>query len=113
MSGLRTLHFAARDPYAGSVNLLGKTWYLSRKPIKVTGPEPLLEPIVVALFVEQDARIHFQKLPAGLFWEMYREVIPDGVGFGLELARTGALQGLRKRGAMAQEVMEFLLSQVK
>jgi len=113
MSGLRTLHFAARDPYAGSVNLLGKTWYLSRKPIKVTGPEPLLEPIVVALFVEQDARIHFQKLPAGLFWEMYREAIPNGVEFGLELARKGILQDLRKRGTSTKEMIDSLLYQVK
>ena len=113
MSGLRTLHYAARDPFAGSVNMLGTTWYLSRKPIKVSGPDTRLEAIVVALFVEQDSHFHNGKFPAGLFWEMYREVIPDGVGFGLELARTGALQGLRKRGAMAQEVMEFLLSQVK
>jgi tRNA(adenine34) deaminase len=41
MSGLRTLHFASRDPFAGSTNLLGTTWYLSHKPIKVSGPVPV------------------------------------------------------------------------
>jgi tRNA(adenine34) deaminase len=113
MSGLRTLYYAARDPYAGSVNLLGKTWYLSRKTIKVSGPDLLLEPIVVALFVEQDARIHSQELPAGIFWEMYREAIPSGVEFGLELARKGNFQDLRKRGASTKEMIDFLLYQVK
>ena len=34
MSGIRTLHYASREPYSGSTNLLGTTWYLSRKPIK-------------------------------------------------------------------------------
>ncbi len=113
MSGLRTLHYAARDPFAGSANILGATWYLSRKPIKVSGPEARLEAIVVALFAEQDTHFHNGKFPAGLFWEMYREKIPGGVELGLELARTGALQAFRNRGAVAQEVMEFLLSQVK
>jgi tRNA(adenine34) deaminase len=113
MSGLRTLHFASRDPYAGSVNLLGKTWYLSRKPIKVTGPDPLLEPIVVALFVEQDVRIHSQELSTELFWEIYRGAIPNGVEFGLDLARKGTLQDLRKRGASTKEMIDSLLYQVK
>ena len=55
MSGLRTLHFASRDPYAGSVDLLGKTWYLSKKPIKVFGPaNPALEIIIMAMAVEQE-----------------------------------------------------------
>ncbi len=113
MSGVRTLHFAARDPYAGSTNMLGTTWYMSRKPIKISGPDTRLETIVVALFAEQDSHFHNNQFPAGVFWEMYREAIPGGIELGLELARTGVLQGLRKQGATAQEVMEFLLSQVK
>ena len=38
MSGLRQLHFAARDAYAGSADMLGATPYLSRKPIRVFSP---------------------------------------------------------------------------
>ncbi|MBI4732759.1 MAG: nucleoside deaminase [Chloroflexi bacterium] len=113
MSGLRTLHYAARDPYAGSTNMLGTTWYLRRKPIMVFGPDPRLETIVVALFAEQDAHFHNEKFLVEPFWKMYREAIPGGVELGLDLARRGALQVFRNRGAVAQEVMEFLLSQVK
>ncbi len=113
MSGVRTLHFAARDPFAGSINMLGTTWYLSRKPIKVSGPDPQLESIVVALFAEQDAHFHNGKFPEGLFWDMYREAIPHGVELGLNLARMGILLDLRERDSTAREVMEFLLSQVK
>ena len=39
MSGLRELHYASRDPYAGSVNLLGTPPYLPRKPIQIVDPE--------------------------------------------------------------------------
>jgi tRNA(adenine34) deaminase len=113
MSGVRTLHFAARDPYAGSANLLGTTWYLSRKPIRVSGPVSLLEPVVMALFAEQEARFHNQVLPAGLFWDMCREAIPNGVELGLQLARTGMLLEFKKQGTPAKEVLETLLSQVK
>ena len=34
MSGVRTVEYAGPDPYAGSTNLLGKTWYLARKPVR-------------------------------------------------------------------------------
>jgi tRNA(adenine34) deaminase len=111
MSGLRTLYFAARDPFSGSTNLLGTTWYLSRKPIKTSGPDPRLESIVVALFAEQEAHFHNGKFPEGLFWEMHKQVVPVGVELGLELARKKVLAGLRERGATAREVMGLLLSQ--
>lgn len=113
MSGLRTLAYAARDPFAGSVNMLGTTWYLSRKPIQVSGPDPRLESLITALYAEQDVRIYGGKLPEGLFWKMYGEAIPDGVQLGLELARAGTLLDLRQRGAPAREVFEILSSQVK
>jgi len=34
MSGVRSLEYAGADPYAGSTNLLRKTWYLARKPVR-------------------------------------------------------------------------------
>jgi hypothetical protein len=86
---------------------------LSLKPVKVFGPDAQLEPIVVALFAEQDALFHNGKFPAGLFWDMYREAIPHGVELGLKLAQTGILRELRKRNVIAREVMDFMLSQVK
>ncbi len=113
MSGVRTLHFAARDPWAGSVNLLNTTWYLGLKPIRIFGPDDLLEFVVMGLFVEQDYFIHGGALPDGNFYRRYRETFPAVVEFGVSLARTGVLQGLRKRGANTREVMENLLSQVK
>lgn len=113
MSGVRTLHYAARDPYAGSVNLLGTTWYLGHKPIRVFGPDRLLELVVTGLFIEQDYFIHGGTLPEGNFYRRYWEVYPSVVEFGVALARSGAVRDLRKRGASAEEMLETLASQVK
>ncbi len=54
MSDLQTLRFAARDAFAGSINLLGKTPYLSRKARQCLGPEPVLESFSVFLNVWHD-----------------------------------------------------------
>jgi tRNA(adenine34) deaminase len=109
MSGLRTLHYAARDPYAGSVNLLGATWYLSRKTIRVFGPDPELEPVIVALFFEQDLRVHDGKIPEGLFWKMYAEAIPEGIGLGQRLYDQGELKEMRLSGLPACDVYNRIL----
>ncbi len=109
MSGIRTLHFASRDPYAGSTNLLGTTWYLSRKQIKVTGPHPQLEPLLVALFAEQDLHFHNWRFPSGIFWEMYAQAIPEGIALAQALARSRTLVAMRNSGSLAQEVFDRLL----
>ena len=108
MSGLRTLFYAARDPYAGSTNLLGTTWYLSRKPIKVSGPDMRMETFVVALFAEQDAHFHNEKFPAGIFWEMYRKVLPEALDLGLRLFEQGELGSMRENGMAACDVFDRL-----
>lgn len=104
MSGVRTLCYAAHDPWAGSVNLLGTTWYLSRKPINVVGPDARLERLVMGLFVEQDCQIHAGTLPEGDFYQKMRNVLPEAVQFGLRLWQGGYLQKSR-REAVSAEVM--------
>jgi tRNA(adenine34) deaminase len=108
MSGVRTLHFAARDPYAGSINMLGTTWYLSRKPIKVYGPDPALESTIMSLFVEQELGFHAGKFLEGLFWEMYEMTIPEGISLGRRLYEQGELKTMRKSGMAARDVYDRL-----
>lgn len=109
MSGLRSLHYAARDPYAGSTNMLGTTWYMSRKPIKVFGPHPALEPVMTAMFVEQELNFHGGKLPESLFWEMYQKALPGGFALGQSLYDQGSLKTMRKSKVDASEVFERLV----
>lgn len=113
MSGVRTLHYAARDPWAGSVNMLGTTPYLSRKPIKVYGPDSLLELLITGLFIEQDWIANGGRLLDTDFYRHFRETIPAVLDFGIALAQAGGLPELRKQGAPAEEVFESLSSRVK
>lgn len=109
MSGLRTLHYASRDPYAGSANMLGTTWYLSRKPIKVSGPHPALEPVMTALFVEQELNFHGGNLPDSIFWKMYQKALPGGYAMGQSMYDQGSLRTMRKSKTDASEVYNQLV----
>jgi len=113
MSGVRTLHFAARDPFAGSLNMLGTTWYLTRKSINSSDPDLALESILVSLFVEQELGFHEGKFPEGLFWEMYAKAIPGGISLGQRLYEQGELKTMRKSGLLAREVYDRLTTLVK
>jgi tRNA(adenine34) deaminase len=113
MSGLRTLHYAARDPWAGSINLLGSTWYLARKPIQVFGPHELLEMLIKGLFVEQDCTFHSGNLPEGEYYRRIRAVLPSAVEFGIKLWQSGEVKELRREGVSAEEIFNRLASRVK
>lgn len=108
MSGVRNLHYAARDPFAGSVNLLGSTWYLSRKPIKTYGPDALLEMIITGIFVEQDCQAHAGSLPEGIFYQKMRNVLPEAVQFGVRLWQGGEMQQARREAVTAGELFNRL-----
>ena len=107
MSSVRTLHFAAREPYAGSTNLLGTTPYLSRKPIKVFGPaDPVLEALVTALAVEFELGDGIS--PTSVVLQSWRESLPSGVALGERLHQNGELRRLRAEGWAAAQVVEEL-----
>lgn len=102
MSGVRSLHYAARDPYAGSVDLLGTTPYLSRKPVRAAGPQaPALEDLITALSVEH--MLHRERRawadnPVRAAW---MAVFPQAVRLGEALYRAGLLRCLRQERASA------------
>jgi len=109
MSGLRTLHYASREPWAGSVNLLGTTWYLSRKPIKVSGPpDPLLELLVMALFVEKDYQQRREHILSGAFYERWTQVVPGCLEAGRILYQKGVVTSLRNRSAACEEMVKVV-----
>ena len=107
MSGLRELRYASRDPFGGSVNLLGTTPYLSRKPIRVFGPERAdLETILGALhteFVLRDSGERYRHVV-----DAWAAVVPEGVRLGEQVFRDGLLGRLREAGVRAAEVVEQL-----
>jgi len=113
MSGFRALHFASRDPYAGSIDLLGKTPYLSRKPIRVFEPFDLgLEIVLMALYIEYELVVGQNQIQKTDLYPIWQQVAPHGVDFGENLARSGELRKQRQRLSAAQ-AFDWLLEKIK
>ncbi len=112
MSGIRTLHYGSREPYSGSVNLLGTTWYLSRKPIKVFPPENrLLELIIMAMFVEQDLQNHKGELPPNteILYQRWMDVVPECVPFGRRLYDNAVLSKARSHSYGTPNMLDLVV----
>lgn len=114
MSSVRSLHFAARDPYAGSTNLLGTTPYLSRKPIKVSGPfNAALEIGLIAMMVEREIDLRGEQIVSSHFFDEFRETVPQAVELGVSLFRGRELQIKRGDNTGARDVVNWLVHQVQ
>jgi tRNA(Arg) A34 adenosine deaminase TadA len=114
MSGLRTLHYASRDPYAGSVNLLGITPYLSVKNIQIVGPtSPEFENIIMALYVEKELYDLNGNAHGHVVLEAWRQVVPGGVALGERLYQTKKLRQWKDADASVHEVIDALMHQVQ
>jgi tRNA(adenine34) deaminase len=97
MYGLRRLHFAARDPWAGSTNMLGTTPYLSRKIIQVHPPhDPDLESLLVGIGVVAILEERITRTQEVL--ESKRTFHPTSVAFGQSLFAAGMLARLKEAG---------------
>ena len=80
MSDVKTLHYAAHDPWAGSTNLLGTTPYLSRKPVKVFEPtNTVLENILIALHTEYETYRRGEQFIESHFFFFFRAILPNVV----------------------------------
>ena len=114
MSDIKTLHFAAHDPWAGSTNLLGTTPYLSRKPIKIFEPFDLaLEEILTAMLVEHTVHFYGEQSLSNRFFEQLRETIPNSVEMGIALYRSNELRKKQKGKLPASEIINWLAHQVQ
>jgi tRNA(adenine34) deaminase len=109
MAGVRLLHYAARDPWAGSVNLLGATPYLSRKPVRASGPtNPDLEQIIIALQVVSG----LQGVPAGMprVLDTWRAVFPHYVAFGEQVFAAQILPQFRAKILPVSDLINHLFT---
>jgi tRNA(Arg) A34 adenosine deaminase TadA len=105
MSGLRQLHFAAREPLGGSTNLLNMTPYLKRKPIRIYHPDNSeLETLVIALNVEYVLRTYGDHAENLLKW--WRDILPEGVTLGEKLSQSGRLLSMSREGLGVKEMAE-------
>jgi tRNA(Arg) A34 adenosine deaminase TadA len=108
MSGVRSLAFMSRDPYAGSANLLGTTPYLKRKPMRVQGPLPgVWEYLIAALSVEFVLNRGLSRFNPYL--DLLRDVLPQAVAQGERWCDEGTVADLRLRQAGVMEMVARLL----
>jgi tRNA(adenine34) deaminase len=110
MSAVRNIYFAARDAHAGSTNLLGKTLYLSRKPIQVHPPtNDELESISTAICIAHALLENWKGIE--VFLDTQREILPSSVDYGCWLHSENWLPRMRKEKRTAKEMYENLVFQ--
>jgi tRNA(adenine34) deaminase len=114
MSSVRAFCFAARDPYAGSSNLLGTTWYLSHKPVKGIGPQdPTLEIILMALHFDFELTMHGEDELQSNVTKRWEEIVPQSIFLGEKIYRSGDLREMKQKCIPANQVFNWLAYQVK
>ncbi len=98
MSDVKALHYAARDAYAGSANLLGATPYLARKLRHVHGPVSGLGDVSAFLCVYYDLR-HCADDPPLTVHEEFAKAYPLPVAQARALAPKDGLDIEQERDA--------------
>lgn len=110
MSSVRRVVYACRDAYAGSVNLLGTTAYLSLKPVTVEYlGQSELEVMIQGMTMEH----HFQSgMPkAGRYFETQMQSCPKGVKLAIYVEEKRILTELKLRKAPVDAVFARLGSE--
>lgn len=116
MMGIGHIHYAARDTYAGSTDMLKSTPYLSRKNIQVSGPpDRELENALIGLVIAFDLAhkhlpFHARINPVLAAWQA---ACPAGVALGIRLNENRALEDLVNRLAPAEDGFDRLFAELK
>jgi len=110
MAGLRHIHYAFPDTYAGSTNLLGASPYLGRKAVRTYPPnQDTLHEIVAALQIEFNLR------RGGRFWDVM-DAMDRSSRLGRRLAEklisNESLQAFAAASLSAVEVFDQLAQQL-
>lgn len=114
MVNLRQVHFAARDPWAGSTNLYKLSPYMSRKKVMVEGPVNLrLEAVLYALIIEsrmqrQSLRLDGPTTQQKAFEDAMQLANPAGIALGRALYYEGRLQQMCAEAYPVREVIDLL-----
>jgi tRNA(adenine34) deaminase len=107
MMNLRTLKYAAREPWAGSLEILEANRYLASKKVKVQHPEnTVFETILVALHTEMELR-ESNDLEHPIL-KCCTEFTPRAVELGKRLFLNGQLEQLRNFTADPREALNAL-----
>jgi tRNA(Arg) A34 adenosine deaminase TadA len=111
MAGVRRIYYACRDAYAGSIDMLGSTPYLSRKPVKAFGPPRSDLANILAAIQTEDILVRYPGQPSPVM-EEWRKVYPAGVALGERLATNQKLILFRTLDLPAGGVLDWLESEL-
>lgn len=107
MADVGGIHYASREPWAGSAGMFETVPYLRRAGLDVAGPEnPRLEAVLVALQVERFLRLKPRILPR--FLRLYEEVMPAATRAGRHAHHSGSLRAMSADGAPASAMVRAL-----
>lgn len=113
MVGVRTVAYAARDAFAGSINLLGATPYYSRKNIRVIAPfSPAVEAAVVALNTARHLAAGFSPVKYADLYTAWEDSSPNGYRVGIALYENGTLAGWQQEAPPAEQIYTTLIKAV-
>jgi tRNA(adenine34) deaminase len=108
MSNVRRLHYACRDPWAGSADLLRSTAFIRMQGIQVSGPhDGALQEVLAAVNVEHCLR---QGRPQRHI-DAWAAISMRAVEAGTALFRSGRLQELCR--TPAPEVIDEIAAQIR
>ncbi len=105
MSGVKKVHYAARDAWAGSANLLDATPYYRWKQITAFPPDdPQLELVIHILQVED--RLNSRHSRAGEVLDKWSQDYPENIRIGRLIHQTGEIPQMRVRGFSASQAID-------
>lgn len=105
MSGVPHVRYASRDAWAGCAVMADVVPYVRDRGPSIAGPEPALEPALLAWQVERHVAWHDREPP---FLDAWRAVDAHACDVGVALYRDGALQALAHAGADAAAAWALL-----
>lgn len=107
MARIKSIKYAARDPYAGSAAMLSSFDYLIMKQINAEGPQdPDFEDVIIALQTEFFLRT--KRSSADRVLNSWRKILERGVSLGFKIQERGELYQLAKGQATAEEALNYL-----
>jgi tRNA(adenine34) deaminase len=104
VAGIKNVHYAARDAWSGSTNLLEATPYLRWKSIKAVGPQDSdFETVIHMMQVDCQLRRAHPRVESVL--DAWEKEYPEAVRKGRMLFQAGELPRMREEGFSAAEAL--------
>jgi hypothetical protein len=104
MANIKEIHYASRDPWAGSTNLLQATPSMRKKKIKAFGPKiPEFETAIMALntdFALRHQRERFQKV-----LDTWMNLYPEITHMAMSVFESGILPKLKVRDFSSEQLL--------